>query len=219
MWSTVTAAADLVAYGRWLTASSIAGFFATIGAQHWLRHSCDSIAVNTLAAVICGGLMLALAGWLKHEDRATRVFAVAGAASLAAAVLLLIEPACAHGPFGMVDPAIWPIWLGEVREMQPLLRGVPEESADRGRHRGVSGARRGRDLGDAAATAPMRRDIGFLAAAAVFLIAVVVTLGAIRGYLLCDLVRHADGRGDGAAAVRGAAAQDIGGAAWPRPWR
>ena len=121
MWSTGRTAPISFAYGRWLTASSIAGFFVTIGAQHWLRHSCDSIAVNTLAAVICGGLMLALAGWLKHQDTATRAFAIAGAASLTAAALLLIEPACAHGPFGMVDPAIWPIWLGEVREMQPLL--------------------------------------------------------------------------------------------------
>jgi hypothetical protein len=86
-----------------------------------VRHSCDSIAVNTLAAVMCGGVTLSLAGWLKHEDRATRVFAIASAAGLAAAALLLIEPACARGPFGLVDPAIWPVWLGEVREMQPLL--------------------------------------------------------------------------------------------------
>src|SRR4029079_18939514 len=57
--------ANLAAYGRWLAASATAGFFATIGAQHWLRHSFDSIAVNTLAAVVCGGLVLALAGWLK----------------------------------------------------------------------------------------------------------------------------------------------------------
>ena len=111
MWSTGTTAPICVWYGLWLTAGSIAGFFATIGPQHWLRHSCDSIAVDTLAAVMCGGLTLSLAGWLKHEDRATRVFAIASAAGLTAAALLLIEPACAHGPFGMIDPAIRPIWL------------------------------------------------------------------------------------------------------------
>ena len=60
-------AADLAAYGRWLTASAAAGFFATIGTQHWLRHSCDSIAVNTLAGGVGGALVLALAGWLRHR--------------------------------------------------------------------------------------------------------------------------------------------------------
>ena len=174
-------AGDLVSYGRWLTASSIAGFFVTIGSQHWLRHSCDSIAVNTLAAVICGGVMLTLAGWLKHGDKTTRAFAIAGAGSLAGALLVLIEPACARGPFGMVDPAIWPVWLAEVREMQPLFAVFQKNPL----------------TGAAIAAFPavavvatlvmlqqraMRRDMGFLAAAAVFLIAALVTVGAIRAF-------------------------------------
>jgi len=174
-------AADLTSYGLWLTASSIAGFFATIGMPFWLRHSCDSIAVNTLAAVISGGVVLALAGWLKHEDKVTRAFAIASAGSVAAAALLLIEPACSRGPFGMVDPAIWPIWLSEVREMQPLFAVFQKNPL----------------TGAAIAAFPalamvatllmvqdrvVRRDMGFLAAAAVFLIAVAVTIGAIRGY-------------------------------------
>ena len=76
-------AAPLIAYGRvgcW--SSSVAGFFATIGPQHWLRHSCDSIAVDTLAAVMGGGVTLMLAGWLRHDDGATRAFAIASAAAL-----------------------------------------------------------------------------------------------------------------------------------------
>ena len=64
-------AGDLVSYGRWLTASSIAGFFVTIGPQHWLRHSCDSIAVNTLAAVIVRRLD-AGAGRLAEASRTGR---------------------------------------------------------------------------------------------------------------------------------------------------
>ena len=173
--------ADLVSYGRWLTAGSITGFFATIGAQHWLRHSCDSIAVNTLAAVMCGGLTLSLAGWLKHEDRATRVFAIASAAGLAAAALLLIEPACAHGPFGMVDPAIWPVWLGEAREMQPLLAVLqknPLTGAALVAFPALAVVATLLMLQDRVAC----RDMGSLAAAAVFLIAVAVTLGAVRGH-------------------------------------
>jgi hypothetical protein len=174
-------AGDLLRYAGCLGASAIAGFFITIGPQLWLRHSCDSIAVNTLAGVVCGTAALALAGWLSPPDRLTRAAAVAGATVLAIAALLSVEPACARGPFGLVDPAIWPIWLGEVREMQPLWSVLHKNPL----------------TGAAIAAFPMvaviatlvllkeramRRDIGFLTAAAVFLIAVAVTLGAIRGF-------------------------------------
>src|ERR1041385_7734756 len=173
--------ADLVRYGWWLTVGSVAGFFATIGAQHWLRHSCDSIAVDTLAAVVCGGLTLSLAGWLRHEDRATRVFAVASAAGLTAAVLLLIAPACAQGPFGMVDPAIRPIWLSEVREMQPLFavfQKNPLTAAAIAAFPALAVVATLLMLQDRTA----RRDMGSLTAAAAFLAAAAVTIGAIRGY-------------------------------------
>jgi hypothetical protein len=125
--------------------------------------------------------MLSLAGWLKHQDKTVRLFAIAGAGSLAAAVLVLIEPACARGPFGMVDPAIWPVWLSEVREMQPLFAVFQKNPL----------------TGAAIAAFPavgvvatlvllrqrtMRRDMAFLAAAAMFLVAVLVTLGAIRAF-------------------------------------
>jgi hypothetical protein len=173
--------ADLVWYGLWLTAGSIAGFFATIGPQHWLRHSCDSIAVDTLAAVMCGGVTLSLAGWLKHEDRATRVFAIASAVGLTVAALLLIEPACAQGPFGMVDPAIRPIWLAGVREMQPLIsvfQKNPVTGAAIAAFPALAVVATLLMLQDRAA----RRDMGALAAAAAFLITVAVTFGAIRGY-------------------------------------
>lgn len=83
-------AAELRTYGIWLAASSLAGFFATIGPQHWLRHSCDSIAVNTLAAIVCGGSVLAIAGWLAHAHKLTRMVAIAAAAGCTGAVLLLI---------------------------------------------------------------------------------------------------------------------------------
>ena len=174
-------AVALRSYGQWLAASSIAGFFATIGPQFWLRHSCDSIALNTLAALVCGGLALALVAWLKHREWTTRAVAVATAGGLTALVLLLIEPACAHGPFGMVDPAIWPIWLGDVREMQPLLAVLqknPLTGAAIAAFPAVALVATVVMFNDRAA----RQDMGFLVAAATFLLAVLVTLGAIRGY-------------------------------------
>ena len=106
---------------------------------------------------------------------------MASAAAAAAASLLLIEPACVHGPFAMIDPAIWPMWLNEVREMQPLfavLQKNPLTGAAIAAFPAVA----------VVATVVMlkqrsaRSDVGFLAAAAVFLTAVAVTLGAIRGF-------------------------------------
>ena len=171
----------LIVYAGCLLVSAAAGFFATIGPQHWLRHSCDSIAVDTLAAVMGGSVTLMLAGWLRHEDAVTRGFAVASAAGLAAAALVLVEPACSKGPFGMVDPAIWPIWLGEVREMQPLLavfRSNPLTGA------AIAAFPAAGVLATVLMfkTSVARRDLGCLTTAAVFLVAVAVTFGAIRGF-------------------------------------
>ena len=116
----------------------------------------------------------------------------------------------------MVDAAIWPMWLGEVREMQPLfsvLQKNPLTGAAIAAFPAVAVLAMLALFQDRAA----RRDMGFLAAAFVFLIAVAVTLGAIRGLFLCDVARHAAGRWRGAAAVRGAEARDaVGAGRWSR---
>ena len=174
-------ASGLRAYGQGLAASSLVGFFATIGPQHWLRHSCDSIAINTLAALACAGVMLEIVGRLAHQDRVTRAAAIGGVGCISAAALLLIEPACARGPFAMVDLAIWPMWLGGVREMQPLLtlfRINPLTAAAIAAFPAVAVLATLAVLRNRAS----RHDAGVLTAAAVFAIAVVVMLGAIRGY-------------------------------------
>ena len=174
-------APGLRAYGQGLAASSLVGFFATIGPQHWLRHSCDSIAIKTLAGLACAGVMLEIVGRLAHQDRVTRAAAIGGVGCISAAALLLIEPACARGPFAMVDPAIWPMWLGGVREMQPLLtlfRINPLTAAAIAAFPAVAVLATLAVLRNRAS----RHDAGVLTAAAVFAIAVMVMLGAIRGY-------------------------------------
>jgi hypothetical protein len=94
---------------------------------------------------------------------------------------VLIEPACARGPFGLADPAIWPVWLGDVREMQPLLAVFHNNP--------LSGAAIAAFPAAAVVATlvllrqpAMRRDLGFLATAAVFLVALLVTFGAIRAF-------------------------------------
>ncbi len=47
------------------------------------------------------------------------LLAVTGA--LASSAFFLAEPACLGGPFGQVDPELFPIWLGDVSETQSML--------------------------------------------------------------------------------------------------
>jgi hypothetical protein len=109
------------------------------------------------------------------------LFAVTGAGTLSLAVALLLEPRCIGGPFALVDPAIWPYWQTYVRELQPLFplfRVNPLTAAAiaafpaMGLLAVVTLANDGKQ----------RRDYGFLAAAAVFLAALLTTIVAIRGY-------------------------------------
>ena len=81
----------------------------------------------------------------------------------------------------MVDPAIWPVWLGEVREMQPLLAVLQKNP--------LTGAAIAAFPAVAVlATLVMRAAAGdaprprLPGGGPVFLIAVAVTLGAIRAY-------------------------------------
>ncbi|MEA2875756.1 MAG: hypothetical protein QOF14_952 [Hyphomicrobiales bacterium] len=170
------AAAD---YGLALAVSSLAGFFVIVGPDHWTRGVCDEIAVNWLALTVVGGMGLALAARFTSERmsvRGARVFLIG---AVATELFLAIEPRCLRGPFAMVDPAVWPIWLAHVREMKPLLLMMAESPL----------------TGIAIATFPaaaliaafvlarsreLRRDFGFLAATAAFVMAAVMTLAAIK---------------------------------------
>jgi hypothetical protein len=168
-------------YGMALAGAVAMAFFVNVAPAHWSTSQCDAIAINSAAAVICAGLVLALAGWLSHAQATTRALAVAGAGCSALAVFLLIEPRCIHGPFAMVDPAIWPIWHSYVRELQPLVavfRINPLTAA------GIAAFPAAATLAAVALArdSRLRHDFGFLAAAAVFLVAAGTTVAAIRGY-------------------------------------
>jgi hypothetical protein len=171
----------LRAYGLSLALSTVAMFFISVGPDHWLRYACDAIAANNAVAAVCGGLLLAAAGHFAHRHWITRILAVASAAALACAVLLLFEPRCVRGPFAMVDPAIWPIWHDQVREMQPLFRLFTVNPLTASAIAAFPAAA----LVAALALGfeyDMRRSFGFLATVAVFLMAAATMVVAIRGY-------------------------------------
>jgi len=175
------AARALRDYGLSLAASAFAAFLVSVPPWRWETPACDSIAVNGMAAAVCAGLVLALAGRLAHPQALTRALAVAGAGSLALAVFLLLEPRCIRGPFATVDPAIWPVWHDHVRELQPLLAVIKSKPLTAA---GIAAFPVAALLaGIVLAGDPrLRRDFGFITAAAMFLAAAGTTWFAIRGY-------------------------------------
>jgi hypothetical protein len=88
--------------------------------SEWATPLCDELAVNLWLAVTiaAGGLTIAASAGLSARQRAAILIA-AGCAGAAAYVA--VQPACAAGPFGQVDPALWPIWLDHATESVSLL--------------------------------------------------------------------------------------------------
>jgi hypothetical protein len=168
-------------YALGLALFTLISFGINVPPAHWTRNLCDAIAINNAAAVMCGALVLALAGSLDHPHRVTRAAAVAGALVVAVAVLLLFEPRCIHGPLGMVDPAIRPIWFDNVREMQSLLEVWRKNPLTASAIAAFPAA------AAVAAVVLVRRrefrgDFGFFAAVLIFAVAAGVTVVAIRAY-------------------------------------
>src|SRR5581483_5914917 len=97
-------------------------FFVSVPSARWTQPLCDEIAINAVAAIFAGAGILAAAAYVAPRHRTHRLAVVAVAALVTIAVGASFEPRCLKGPYAMVDPAVWPIWLSEVREMQQLWR-------------------------------------------------------------------------------------------------
>jgi hypothetical protein len=165
-------------YGIALAVSSLAGLLVIAGPAHWSRAACDEIAVNWVALTAIGGAGLALAAAVASPRVSMRCMQVAIIGTLATALFVWIEPRCLRGPYAMMDPAVWPIWLAHVREMKPLVRLIIESP--------ITGIGIGTfplvGLGAVLVLAQTKRfDFGFLVAAAALLASVATTLASIKG--------------------------------------
>lgn len=118
-------------FGGWLALTTPAALAIALPPDQWLTPMCDQIAVNSAAAVALGGAGLWLAARLEAAGRssARRSLALCLAAGLAAGVFTLVEPACLAGPFGLIDPAIRPIWLDRVGEARSLAASLTTNPA------------------------------------------------------------------------------------------
>jgi hypothetical protein len=177
-----SAASAMRAYAAGLTLSSLAAFFVTVGPDRWTLSVCDMIAINSASALIVAALGLIATAQATHSagwrGRSLGVVASAGAAL---AVFTMFEPRCLAGPFGLIDPAIRPIWLDNVSEVAPLshiyrqapLTGLATASFPLAALLALIAV---------GADRAQRRDFGFLLVAATFLLSVIGMVAAIRVY-------------------------------------
>ena len=166
-------------YGLALALSSLATFAATVAPDHWTRAYCDAFAINWLALVVVGGLGLALAARYAGTRLSLRLGCALAVGAAAAALALSFDPRCAGGPYKVIDPAAWPIWLAHVHENKSFL----ETLAARPLTAIAVGAFPA--LACIAAAVLMskpqsRRDFGFAVAAAALVVATIMTIEAIR---------------------------------------
>lgn len=175
------AAGLMPAYGFSAAASTMGAFLINVRPDHWAQTACDCIAINSATPVVLGGLGLALITYSRDPRTLVRCGLIAAVVLAAALIFVLLEPRCLGGPYAMVDPSIKPLYLANVPEMRTLLR-VLETNPVIGLWLStflavdiiaviVLGLR------DA-----LRRDLGFLIASTALLLAVAMTLAAIKGF-------------------------------------
>jgi len=83
---------------------------------------CDTLSFNIV--LLSGAGALGVTGVQAFEHRLSPAAKLALLAATGCAGLVLYayaEPQCLAGPFGQVDPALFPVWLGTVSETQSML--------------------------------------------------------------------------------------------------
>jgi len=174
------AAPAMARYGFALAASAAAAFFVIVGPDHWGRTECDSIAINWAVPVVIAGLLMGLAGTKAASERVA--WRLAGAAAIAGAAglaFVLIEPRCLAGPYAMMDPQLRAIWFSHIAEMQPLNE-IARNSPDVAAALATFPAAAAIAVLVLARDPAQRRDFAFLVAAAVVLVACVLTVSVAK---------------------------------------
>jgi hypothetical protein len=93
---------------------------------------CDALGANLVGAIIIAGLGLAaFATWGARFGLVARFGQLALIGAVAAAVYIVANPSCLHGPFASVDPRLRPIWFDNINELLswPRLFKLHRDSA------------------------------------------------------------------------------------------
>lgn len=90
-----------------------------------LAPACDALAPVWLAILGVGAAGAAIAVQLGARALTVRLAALAAVAVAAIATLYAVDPRCAQGPFGMLNPVVRELWYEKVSEGLPIWEQVP----------------------------------------------------------------------------------------------
>ncbi len=111
------------AYAGGLLLATLALYLIETPPPHWTLSVCDTIGANLVAAITTASLgLLACTALSDRASMAVRFVSLAVVGAGAGAVYLGLDPTCLRGPLAGADPRIGPIWLSQVKEMQPLAQ-------------------------------------------------------------------------------------------------
>jgi hypothetical protein len=173
-------AASARAYGLALALGAAGLFLLQTPPSRWFLPVCDALGFNLVAALVVGGLGLALVAQLAaRASVAVRVGGLAGVGAAAGLAYLGLDPMCLHGPFAAVDPRVRPFWFDHIQELEawPALFHDERGAAIHSIVAGVLGALAAAWLAWRAVREPRR---GFWLLAALTLLAVVAQAKAYR---------------------------------------
>jgi len=123
--------APVRAFALALAGTTVLAYLALTPTAFRFAPMCDELGVNTAAAVATGSIGLALVATMGSTwTRTARLVAMAATGVVALAVFAAFEPRCLKGPFGLVDQAIIPLWLDNVREVQGVVALMRAFGAD-----------------------------------------------------------------------------------------
>ena len=113
----------LATFGLMLAGSTLAGLaLSQPPGEWWSRTACDAMAVNMAVPVAVAGIALAVLSRPAMARRHTmkRLLQLLPVPVLTGVLFYMLDPACLKGPFARVDPALFPIWLDNVKEIDSI---------------------------------------------------------------------------------------------------
>lgn len=101
---------------------------ATRGPNFWLE-ACDAVSPVWLAVLATAAAGLSVAGRVSAAGWRWRLAALAVSGVACCAVLLLVQPGCAAGPFASLPPLVRDLWYNSIPEGLPVWRQKPAIAA------------------------------------------------------------------------------------------
>lgn len=109
-------------FGLGLSGGLVLAFLGTVSPAEYGRIYCDALSLITICAGVSGGLGLAIAAkYLSGQSWHWRLSGMVAAGALCLIVSALQAPQCLANPLDSLPDDMAALWLGNVREAQPLF--------------------------------------------------------------------------------------------------